>query len=252
MALKIAVVKNHLPACPSPFVVRSGNPDIVEYEKLIDNMAKGRTTLTKTDILAAMQLYREELQKQLSEGKTVKTPTGAFSLCAAGTMESLDESFLPRDLSKNHDVRLHHRPEKEFEESVLADLEIIREERPDFSAPSLRAILASGSETPGAICPGDIVSVKGLRLRFDPKDSKQGLFFADASEAETRSPFYPMIQPGTIMASVPAALAVGSYAVILRAAVNGKDIREARLEDVAIVTPSATATAGAAPEGAAT
>jgi len=234
MSLKIAVLKNHLPNCLSPFVVRSESSDVIEFDRFIEIMAKGRTTLTQTDIVAAMQLYKEELQKQLAEGKTVKTPTGTFFLSAAGSMESLDESYLPNTQTNNHEVRLHHRPEKSFEDSILSELTIVREERPDLSVPCIRAVLAAGEEDSSAIRAGGTVQIKGLRLRFDPKDQGQGLFFIDAAGAESRSPFYPMILPGTVLAGVPETLAVGSYAVAIRAAVNGKDVREARFEGVTI------------------
>jgi hypothetical protein len=236
MSLKITVHKNYLPSCPSPFIVRSDSESVVEYDKLIDLMAKGRTTLTKTDIVAAMQLYREELQRQLGEGKTVKTPTGAFFLCAAGSMNSLDEAFLPKDQTNNHEVRLHHRPDREFEDDIIAELKIEREEKPDLSTPRLKSVQSAGEEYPGTIRPGGIMQIKGLRFRFDPKESAQGLFFIDAGGAETRSPFYPMIQPSTILASVPETLAAGTYAVAIRAAVNGKDVRESRLEGVIIAS----------------
>jgi hypothetical protein len=234
MPLKIAVVKNHLPSCPSPYVVRSGPADVVEYERFVEIMAQGRTTLTKTEILGCMQLYGEELVKLLSEGRAVKTPTGSFFLSAAGSMDSLDESFLPSDLSRNHDVRLHHRTGKSFEDSILAKLVIVREERPDFGVPNIRAVRAAGSETPDSIHPGDIVEIRGLRLRFDQKDANQGLFFVDGAGAETRATLYPMNRPGTVMACVPETLAAGSYTLALRAAVNGKDVRETRLEGLAI------------------
>jgi len=234
MALKIAVMKNYLPANPRPFVVRSDCSDVIEYDRLIEIMSKGRTTLSKTDIVAAMQLYKEELQRQLAEGKAVKTPTGSFFLCASGSMDSLDEAFLPRDQGNNHEVRLHHRPDRTLEESIVADLRIVREERVDLGVPSLRTIQAAGDAAADGIRAGSIVLLKGLRLRFDVKDPKQGLFFVDASGAESRSPYYPMILPGTVMAGVPDSLAAGPYAVALRAAVNGKDVREAKLEGVAV------------------
>jgi hypothetical protein len=234
MALKIAVVKNHLPTCPSPYIVRSESLDVVELEKLIELMASGRTTLTKTDILAAMQLYKEELQRQLAEGKTVKTPTGSFFLSASGSMETLDDSFLPGVKENNHDVRLHHRPDKSLEDAIVAQLRIVREERVDLGVPCLREVKAAGESGTDAIRAGELVTVKGLRLRFEAADQKQGLFFVDAAGAETRSPYYPMILPSTLMAGVPQGLAAGSYALILRAAVNGKDVREARLEGVTV------------------
>ena len=206
MSLKITVHKNYLPACPSPFVVRSDSLGVVEYDKLIDLMAKGRTTLTKTDIVAAMQLFREELQEQLAEGKTVKTPTGAFFLCAGGSMNSLDEAFLPKDQANNHEVRLHHRPDRAFEDEILAELEIVREERPDLASPRLKSVQSAGAEDPNTIRPGGVVQLKGLRLRFDPKETGQGLFFIDSRGLESRSPFYPMIRPRTLHASVPDSL----------------------------------------------
>ena len=234
MALRIAVMKNYLPTNPKPFIVRSDCSDVIEYDRLLEIMSKGRTTLSKTDILATMQLYKEELQRQLAEGKTVKTPTGSFFLCASGSMDSLDESFLPKDEGNNHEVRLHHRPDRTLEEEINAKLRIVREERVDLGVPSLRTIQAAGDGAAEGIRAGSIVLLKGMRLRFDVKDPKQGLFFVDASGLESRSPYYPMILPGTVMAAVPDSLAAGPYAIALRAAVNGKDVREAKLEGVTV------------------
>ncbi len=233
MALKIAVLKTYLPNCPSPYIVRSASSDVVEFDRFVDFMAEGRTTLSRVDILAAMQLFKEELQKQLAEGKTVKTPIGSFYMCAAGSMGSLDEPYLPKDSTNNHDLRLHHRPGRVFERSIAGAHEISPEERPDLSAPNLRAVLAAG-EGSGLIRPSGMVRISGLRLRFDPMASAQGVFFVDATGVETRSPFYPLILPGTVLASVPEALVPGNYALVVRAAVNGKDVREARFEGVAI------------------
>ena len=97
MALKIAVLKTFLPNCPSPYIVRSASSELVEFDRFVDFMAEGRTTLSRIDILAAMQLFKEELQKQLAEGKTVKTPIGSFYMSAAGSMGSLDEPYLPKE-----------------------------------------------------------------------------------------------------------------------------------------------------------
>jgi hypothetical protein len=178
MALKLAVLKNSLKTCPSPYIVRSESSDVVEFDHFIEIMGAGRTTLSQTDIVAAMQLYKEELQKLLAEGKTVKTPTGSFYMCASGSMESLDESYQPNGQSNNHEVRLHHRPEGDFEDSILADLTIVREERPDLSVPNLRAVLAAGEGT-GLIKAGGMVQIKGLRLRFDPQTAGQGVLTSD-------------------------------------------------------------------------
>ena len=118
MALKIAVLKTYLPNCPSPYIVRSSSSELVEFDRFVDFMAEGRTTLSRIDILAAMQLFKEELQKQLAEGKTVKTPIGNFYMSASGSMGSLDEPYLPKEQTNNHELRLHHRPGRAFERSI--------------------------------------------------------------------------------------------------------------------------------------
>jgi|GEM_PF-6865349 hypothetical protein len=92
MALKIAVLKNSLKTCPSPFIVRSNSSDVVEYERFVE-------------IIAA----------------DVKT--------------------------KNHELRLHHKPESAFEDSIRASLIIVREERPKLGIPNLLAVLAAGEDS---------------------------------------------------------------------------------------------------------
>ncbi len=196
-------------------------------------MAAGRTALSQIEILGAMRLYKEELQKQLAEGRTVKTPTGSFYMSASGSMESIDESYLPNDQTNNHEVRLHHKPESDFENAIRASLAIVREEKPKLGVPNPLAVQAAGEDS-GLIRPSGMVLVKGMRLRFDPKDAAQGVFFADEAGVEVRSSFYPLILPGSVLASVPEALAAGTYAIAVRAAVNGKDVTVGRFEGVTI------------------
>ena len=69
MALKIAVLKTFLPNCPSPYIVRSASSEAVEFDRFVDFMAEGRTTLSWIEILAAMQLVegknREDVDRLL-------------------------------------------------------------------------------------------------------------------------------------------------------------------------------------------
>ena len=104
-------------------------------------------------------------------------------------MGSLDEPYLPRDGANNHDVRLHHRPLRAFEDSIVADLTFAREEKVDLSVPSLLAATAAGGDS-GLIRAGGLVRIKGHSL--------------------------------------------GRYGLVLRAAVNGRDVREGRLEGLVI------------------
>ena len=228
MSLKIMVLKNHLATCKDPFVVRSSAPVVtVELEEFFNIMARGRTTLTRTEVSGAMQLYKEELIRLLSEGKAVKTPTGTFHFSASGSLAAIDGSFLPDSPATNHGIRLHHKADRAFEEAAKLELSTERDERPDLSLPVLTTVIVAGEGQPDApLRASDTAEIKGLRLRFDPADADQGVFFVDQAGVESRSARYPLILPGTIHALVPAGLATGAYKVKLRAAVNGKDITE--------------------------
>jgi len=167
MPLKIILQDNHLPACQKPFVVRSILSDTMDFDSFVDIMASGRTTLSKIDILAAMQLYSEELGKQLAEGKSVKTPIGLFYLSAAGSMDTPDDSFLPSDQGTSHELRLHFRAETNFVTAIAESVHLIRSDTMDQAAPRIRATLSSDSSALNATRAGDILNVYGSCLKFD-------------------------------------------------------------------------------------
>ena len=157
-------------------------------------MAKGKTTMTKTDILGTMQLYSEVLGGLLAEGRTVKTPTGSFSLNAAGSIASLDDSFLPL----------------------------------------IRLVESANGVAGGTIIIGGLLLAKGSRLRFDANDQRQGLFYLAEDGTETRAPYFPVNLPASIMAAVPTELPPGTFSLAERTAPNGKDLREGRYDGVVI------------------
>ncbi len=61
-------MRNNLGTSQSPYYALASWSEVVESEAFIDRMAAGRTTISKTDILAVFQLAREELARLLSEG----------------------------------------------------------------------------------------------------------------------------------------------------------------------------------------
>ena len=43
-------------------------------------------------------------------------------MSAAGSMLSLDEPYLPKERTNNHELRLHHRPGRSFERLIVGAL----------------------------------------------------------------------------------------------------------------------------------
>jgi len=234
MAFRVSVLPNHLPGRLNPFLVRATKGEFIEYNRLVDFMAQGRTTVTRIDILGVIELLAAELRRLLADGKSVKTPMGTFSLLASGSMNSVDDAFLPRDANSGHSVRIHFRPTQSFEQAVLGDLFILRDDQNEEARPSIREVAAGEEEGDGNIRSGRVVQVKGRKLAFDPKDPAQGLFFIDTEGRELRSPFYPLILPSSVLGSVPSELPAGSYALAIRSTLAWKDLREDRVQGIVI------------------
>jgi len=233
MSLSIVVKKNAFPAAQNPYFVRSANSDLVDFEDFVAEMADGRTTLSQRDIIAAIQLAKEKLVRSLAQGASIKLPFGTFFLCASGTMSSLEDSFLPSDASNDHELRVHFRPSSDFEDQIRAAVRVVRVEPVDRMSPVPRSIVSAAGSEPGKAKPGDIVDIRGLRLKFDPANAQEGVFFVGASAGaggEARAELYPLVQPRTIIAAMPPALPEGSYSVVIRSLAGGTTLREGRLE----------------------
>jgi hypothetical protein len=85
MALNRQAARNTFGTSDRPYYALASWTQSIDCERFIDRMAQGRTTFSKTDIIAVFQLAREELATLLAEGCYVSTPRGAAMPRASGT-----------------------------------------------------------------------------------------------------------------------------------------------------------------------
>jgi hypothetical protein len=88
----------------------------------------------------------------------------------------------------------------------------------------------------GAITPGEMTQLVGRRLKFDPTDSQQGLFFIAADGPETRVDKVGRNKPAELIFGIPASLTAGSYKLEVRSTLTGGALRVGALDDLLIVT----------------
>ncbi len=224
MALQYVLYKNHLATSEDPYFVHSQCSGIVEWDDLLDVMAKGRTTLSKPDITGCMQLFVEELQKLLADGRNVKTPFGTFYVRARGTMGDETTPFTPGSATGNHSLRIGWRPDQDFERAILAGVTLKRLESFDRTMPVLHRANSVRDDGVNAALPGDFLRISGLRLKFDPANTNEGVFFVNGTE--TRAVQYAEIKPKTLIVEVPKDLHAGEYALAVRSMEGGKTLKE--------------------------
>jgi hypothetical protein len=223
-------MRNNLGTSESPYYAFAAWSETVGSEGFIDRMAAGRTTLSKTDIIAVFQLAREELGRLLAEGRYVCTPLGAALPVAKGKFLSPSDPFLPKNPGSGHELRIEFRIDPAIEAKALASVQCLRDKEGDRRLPRILDVtfLPSGSDgQAGAV---RFLRVTGKRMKFDAANCELGLFFRDESGVETRAEVYALVQPSTVIAVVPPALGRGGYRLIVRTVSAGGE----RLEDMAM------------------
>jgi len=227
--LKIAAIPNCLPTVKKPFMVHTVNRESVSFEQLVDRMAEGRTTVSKPDIVANMQLLVEQLFQELANGAAVKLPIGTFYMCASGTFDAIDQPFVYGEGDNGHDLRLHFRANRAEEIGMARLMRVQREPLIDKTAPRLFSAESVRTDEELVAAPGDFVRVHGHHLKFDKADPALGLWFVNGSEH--RAGQYASVEPSTVIAQVPPDLEPGQYSLVVRTSPNEKDVKESRLPD---------------------
>ena len=206
---------------------------LIGFDEFVDGMSTGRTTVTKTDIVATMQLFIEELCKELARGSAVKLPFGTLYLSASGTFDEVDQPFIYGDQEYGHDLRLHFRANRTEEVRMAQSVKFSREQNFDKAAPRLLSAHSVRTDEELAASPGDFLRIRGHHMKFDKAVPELGIWFKNGQEY--RAVQYASISPGTVIAEVPTGIAAGQYALIIRTSPNTKDVKEARLPDIVTI-----------------
>ena len=72
--LKYCLRENLLTAKPDDYMAQVTDSQVFTLDDIIDRMVKRGTTVTRTDLVAIMQLYTEECSFIVEEGGTLNTP----------------------------------------------------------------------------------------------------------------------------------------------------------------------------------
>jgi len=226
MALNIRAMRNNLGTSRSPYYALASWPGVVDTEAFIDQMAAARTTISKTDIVAVFQLAREQLGRLLAQGFYVKTPFGAALPLAKGTFLSPDEPFLPKSPGSDHELRIDFRIDPTLEAEALASIRCHRDKEADRRGPRVLEAVGLPSGNREEIQPGGLIKVIGKRMKFDPADTRLGLFFKDGAGVETRAESSFIVQPSSIITLVPESQKEGNYRLVVRTISKGGELLE--------------------------
>jgi DNA-binding domain/Domain of unknown function (DUF4469) with IG-like fold len=230
MALRIRAVRNNLGTSESAYYALASWSEVVESDDFIRRMAAGRTTLSKTDIIAVFQLAREELCRLLAEGCYVKTPLGSAIPRASGKLGSPHEPFQPGRGGSGHSLRFDFHLDPSIASEALASLSCVRDSGGSLLSPRILSATSIQTGKENKAGSKDLLLIAGKRMKFDPGNAELGVFFRGIDGAERRSCLYAQVRPSTIIAEVPAELGNGEYCLVIRTVSRGGTKLEGRGE----------------------
>lgn len=181
-------------------------------EEIIDRILKRGNTMTKTDLLAAINAYEEECAIITEEGNAINTPLFNTSLAIQGKFDNGDDVF---------DLRRHALKVNVAAGTVLKEAAgkvKLTKVQGTASAPwitGVRDTLSDAEDRSGNLKAGSVIEVTGAKLKFDNADSEQGVFLVGGA-GEIRCTQVVENKPSKVLFVLPKDTAAGSYTLEVR------------------------------------
>ena len=214
--LKYSLRENLLTPAPDDYMAQAADVRSYTLDEIIDLMMEKGTTLTRADVAATLQVYGEVVSAIIKDGSAVNTPLMNTSMSISGVFDGANDSFD----KKRHTVNLNitagtllrdavTKVKCEKTEGVSTDPYIT--EVADIVSGKVNEVLTKGG----------VVQLTGSRLKFDAKDTAQGIFFVPETGEAVRATVIAENKPARLMAIIPADLAAGTYYIEVRSKHSG-------------------------------
>lgn len=201
-------------------------PDIVE------DITVAGSILKETECVAVIHATFKALGKRLARGEGFQSEYLIIDHSISGVFTNEDDQFDPKRHAVNVNVRLA---------STLREMTSkipVNKVKSTTPMPTLEQVYDHWTQTSNdVITPKSSVDIQGVNLKIgDAEDPQQGIFLADARNAEVRIDRISLNKPKKIVFSVPENLKKGDYTLTVRTIMRGtKKLREGRLNQVLVV-----------------
>lgn len=201
--------------------------DIKSYSKddVIERAAAHGNVVSKIDMKAALDAVEEEILRIHEEGSTVNLPLFSTSISISGVFVNADDTFDP----KRHAVKINAAAGSALK--ATAKKIKFTKVKLNPAAPLIENVFDTfGDEnTPiDTVQAGSVIAVTGARLKFDPKDSEQGVFLL-SGETVVRLGKAVENLPQKLSVMLPADTPAGTYSVEVRTKIMTKSDKSSKI-----------------------
>ena len=209
--LKYSLRENLLTPAPDDYMAQAQDVRSYTLDEIIDLMMEKGTTLTRADVAATLQVYGEVVSAIIKDGSAVNTPLMNTSMSISGVFDGANDSFD----KKRHTVNLNITAGTLLRDAVTkVKCEKTEGVSTDPYITEVTDIVTGTVNT--SLTKGGVVQLVGSRLKFDAKDTAQGIFFVPETGEAVRAAVIAENKPARLMAIIPADLAAGTYYIEVR------------------------------------
>lgn len=226
MTIKYYLQPNPITPDPNDQKARVQPNNTLNFDDIIARCVKRGTTLTETDLRAAVRLYLSETGDAVAEGNNVTLPLVNLRPSITGTFNDVNDSFD----SSRHTVKA----------SCSAGIDLVQKMQTasvekitgTVLSPDIVDFTDVKTNNHTQASKGNIGVITGSQLKFNPANAAEGIFFVNvATNAETKVADIAQRTEGKLMFLIPTSLTAGTYYVeVRRAYTNANSIRSDAFE----------------------
>ena len=230
MAINYALFENHLTSDPDDYAAQVRITGSADLEVLAQRMIDQGSTVTKPDILAVLEDTIKATESCLLDGYRVQLG----GLCELfprikGVFNGITDTF---DASR-HRVDVGANPGARVRRTVRVGATVTKAEtiKP---APALLEYVDLGSgETNGRITSGNIGTINGHRLKFNPDQDDEGIYFVNIdTAAEVKLTAIQKNKPGQLVFLTPTVPGGQYYLEVRTRFREPAELRTGRLDEI--------------------
>lgn len=209
-------------------------------DDILNMMMERGTTITRTDVKAVLQLYKEVIVSLIADGAAVTTELMNVSHSISGVFINAADTFDP----SRHRININLLPGKAL--TGIRNNISVQKVQSVSTGPYLTEICdAVTGQVNSTIVTGNVMRITGSRLRFSADQETNGVFLVMDDGTAKRCTTVIENKPGRLMVIVPTDIASGDYYVEVRTTSTAKDAKESKTlrtgryaKPIAVITES--------------
>lgn len=211
--LQYGLLENLLTPAPDDCMAVTQNVRSYTEDEILEQMMLCGTTITRTDVKAVLQLYREVITSIVADGSAINTELINVAPSISGVFTNAADSF---DASR-HKININVTPGRALREAAARIT--VQKVQMSATGPYIAEVkdAVSGSVN-STVTAGNVLQLTGARLKFLSESDTNGVFLISASGESAEVRCTPVIEnkPGRLMVIVPSGTPAGDYFVEVR------------------------------------